>query len=76
MPARANRSTAVAHQAVVVAQANYWLAKVEDACVRSGCDPAYCRVRDSLSRSVAAEQAELRRLRNYALGHSRPGVAA
>ena len=49
----------VADQAIIVAQAALWLAQVEAACLSSGCDPIYCRVRDSLQRSLDAERAEL-----------------
>lgn len=66
----------VNRQAIVVAAARYWLSMVEAACVRSGCDPAYCRVRDSLQRSLASERAELRRLRRDQHVSDCPGVAA
>lgn len=49
----------VARQKVTVAEAELWLAHVEAACVNSGCDPVYCRVRDSLQRSLDSERAEL-----------------
>jgi hypothetical protein len=53
---------AVADQAVVVALAALYLAQVELTCGRVGCLPAHCRVRNSLSRSLDAERAELVRL--------------
>jgi hypothetical protein len=55
----ATERLALADQAVIVAQAGLWLAQVEAACLSSSCDPTYCRVRDSLSRSLDSERAEL-----------------
>ncbi len=63
----AGAAAAVARQAVIVAEAALWLARVREACVSSGCDPSYCRVRDSLQRSLDAERAELVLLQSQAV---------
>lgn len=54
---------AVADRAIVVAQAALWLAQVEAVCLRT-CNPAHCRVRGSLKRSLDAEREQLALLRH------------
>ncbi|MGC2295298.1 MAG: hypothetical protein WA695_01205 [Candidatus Dormiibacterota bacterium] len=66
----------VAERRVRVAETEFYLRQVELACIRSGCDPAYCRVRDSLQDSLRSERAELARLRSYPLVDKRQAAAA